>query len=296
MSGLEEVQLSKIFVGKLNVRKKVGNVSELVKSIQERGILEPLLVRPSGDRYEVVAGTRRFEAARALGLESIPVIIRELSDDEAIVISLIENLQRNEIQPEEEYDALMFLMHLKPNLYGTEEQLAKAISKSREHIGSVIRAVAVVRGLRKEGRTRFEVKQAPAPEERKEGRALPIVHASMLSTAEKAPTVQALPKEERKEKLVKLAQTIAPLPQGEAKQTIQHFIMNPRRAIQKIKEEALYSHPIKLEISLEPKVANRLANAAEERRMTMERLVPIIIEEWLNKVEYMKLDRRHHIH
>ena len=75
------VELSKLFVGKTNVRKSPGDVGDLVDSIREKGILEPVLVRPIGGRYERVVGSRRFEAAKIAGLKKVTSIVRPMTDE-----------------------------------------------------------------------------------------------------------------------------------------------------------------------------------------------------------------------
>src|SRR5436189_1856036 len=102
------------FACKMNVKKRPGDVIDLTRSIQEKGVLEPVLVRPVGYRYELVIGSRRLEAAKAAGLKRIPAVVRKMSDEEAIIVSLIENIQRRDLEPEEEYDGLMTLSKLNP--------------------------------------------------------------------------------------------------------------------------------------------------------------------------------------
>ncbi|TLY15150.1 MAG: ParB/RepB/Spo0J family partition protein, partial [Thaumarchaeota archaeon] len=166
-SELLQIETSRVFVGKLNVRRRPGDVIDLTRSIQEKGVLEPVLVRPVGYRYELVIGSRRLEAAKAAGLKRIPAVVRKTSDEESIIVSLIENIQRRDLEPEEEYDGLMTLSKLNPKFYGTPEQLAKAIGKSRRYVEDHINAVETVRGLRRETRAEVTVKSAPTPEERK---------------------------------------------------------------------------------------------------------------------------------
>ncbi|MGA3109982.1 MAG: ParB/RepB/Spo0J family partition protein, partial [Candidatus Bathyarchaeia archaeon] len=97
MAVLSELETNKLFVGDSNVRKSVGDITELKLSIEEKGILEPLLVRPLKNRFEIVVGSRRYEAAKALGLRKVPAIIRPMSDTEALSLSLVENIQRNDL-------------------------------------------------------------------------------------------------------------------------------------------------------------------------------------------------------
>ena len=280
-----QIELSKLYVGKANVRKNPGDVRELAESIREKGVLEPVLVRPVGARYELVIGSRRFAAAKEVGVKKIPAVVREMDDEEAIVASLIENIQRRDIEPEEEYDALMELRRLNPKSYGSAEQIAKALGKSRKYVEDRISAVEVVRSLRKEAKADIEVKQAPRPEERREG-VLPVKHATFLYKAQEAPTVQELPRKEQFKKLTQLAHTIAELPRPEAETVVSHFVMAPQRPMEKIAKEAVSLHTVKLEIVLDPRVADALRKAAEDRGATMEAIAALALHSWLRQQGY----------
>ncbi|PZV04743.1 MAG: chromosome partitioning protein ParB [Leptolyngbya sp.] len=84
--------------------------AQLVKSVKEHGILEPLLVRPSGSNYELVAGERRYRAAQDIGLQEVPVVIRDFDDRQALQVALIENLQREDLNPIEETEGILELL------------------------------------------------------------------------------------------------------------------------------------------------------------------------------------------
>jgi len=84
--------------------------AQLVKSVKEHGILEPLLVRPSGSNYELVAGERRYRAAQEIGLQEVPVVIRDFDDRQALQVALIENLQREDLNPIEETEGILELL------------------------------------------------------------------------------------------------------------------------------------------------------------------------------------------
>lgn len=280
-----QVELSKLFVGKTNVRKSPGDVKDLAESIREKGVLEPVLARPVGTKYELIVGSRRFAAAKEAGLKKIPAVIREMDDEEAIVVSLVENIQRREIEPEEEYDGLMALRRLNPKSYGSAEQMAKALGKSRRYVEDRINAVEVVRTLRKEVKADIEVKQAPKPQERREG-VLPVKHATFLHRAQEAPSVQELPKREQLKKLTELAHTIAELPRPEAANVVDHFVMTPERPVEKIVKEAALLHTVKLEVVLDPRVADALRKAAEDRGTTMEAIAALALHSWLRQQGY----------
>jgi ParB family chromosome partitioning protein len=279
------VELSKIFVGKTNVRKTPGDVGDLVESVRQKGILEPVLARPVGGRYELVVGSRRLEAAKIAGLKKIPAIVRPMTDEEAIIVSLVENIQRRDIEPEEEYDAIVALRKANPRIYGSSEQVAKALGKSRRYVDDRISAVEAIRNIRKEAKATITVKQAPLQKERKEG-VLPVKHATFLHRAEEAPTVQELPKRARATQLKELAETIAPLPTPEAESVVSHFVMAPRRPVEDIRKEVSYLHAVKLEILLDPRVADGLRRAAEERNTTMEAVASLAIHSWLRQQRY----------
>ncbi|MBM6774451.1 ParB/RepB/Spo0J family partition protein [Olsenella profusa] len=130
--------LSKIRPNKGQPRKtfKADDLAELTDSIKQNGILQPLLVRKQGDYYEIVAGERRYQAAKAAGLDEVPVIIREISDEDVFKLALIENLQRSDLTPLEEAQGYRQLIKEKGL---TQEELAKALSKSRSTITNTLR-------------------------------------------------------------------------------------------------------------------------------------------------------------
>ena len=111
-------------------------LNELADSIRQNGVLQPILVRKVGDKYEIVAGERRYQAAVLAELEEIPVIIREISDKEVFQLALIENLQRADLNPIEEAQGYSKL--IRDNGL-TQEQLGKILSKSRSSIANTLR-------------------------------------------------------------------------------------------------------------------------------------------------------------
>ena len=112
-------------------RQVMGDLSELIASIGEKGIIEPLVVRQRGERYQIVAGERRYQAAVQIGLRELPVVVRDVDDTEVIELALIENLQRKDLTPFEEAEAL----HGLADRCGyTHEDLARRLGKSRTSI------------------------------------------------------------------------------------------------------------------------------------------------------------------
>lgn len=115
-------------------------LEELAESILSVGILQPLLVKQKGGRYQIVAGERRFRAARLAGLKTVPVIVRDYTKKEQLEAALIENLQRQDLNPIEEAQALKEL--LDNNNY-TQETLAKRIGRSRPAVANILRLLTL---------------------------------------------------------------------------------------------------------------------------------------------------------
>jgi ParB family chromosome partitioning protein len=112
-------------------RQVMGDLSELMASIAEKGIIEPLVVRQRGGRYQIIAGERRYQAAVQVGLRELPVVIRDVDDSEIIELALIENIQRKDLGAFEEAEAMEALS--KRCAY-THEELARRLGKSRTSI------------------------------------------------------------------------------------------------------------------------------------------------------------------
>ena len=112
-------------------RQVIGDLSELMASISEKGIIEPLIVRQRRGRFQIVAGERRYQAAVQIGIQEVPVVIRDVDDGELIEIALIENIQRKDLTPFEEAEALQSLAD---RFSYTHEELARRLGKSRTSI------------------------------------------------------------------------------------------------------------------------------------------------------------------
>lgn len=132
------LKISQIVPNKDQPRKlfKEAELSELSDSIKQNGILQPLLVRKKGTKYEIVAGERRYQAAKLAGLEEVPVIIKDISDAEVFKLALIENLQRADLSPLEEARGYKQLIKERSL---TQDEVAKLVSKSRSAVTNTLR-------------------------------------------------------------------------------------------------------------------------------------------------------------
>ncbi|MDD5194143.1 MAG: ParB/RepB/Spo0J family partition protein [Candidatus Omnitrophica bacterium] len=131
--------LSKIHPGKYQPRKEIEqqDLEELCQSIKEKGFIQPIVVRKVGpEDYEIVAGGRRYEAAKSLGLNEIPTIVKELDDKDAFIVAIVENLQRKDLNPMEEAEAFA---RLSDEFEFTQDDIAKFISKDKTTIVNTLR-------------------------------------------------------------------------------------------------------------------------------------------------------------
>jgi ParB family chromosome partitioning protein len=120
-------------------------LAELAASIRESGIVQPILVRPRGGRYQIVAGERRFRAAQAAGLATVPVTVREVADDHLLEIALVENIQREELNPIEEAQAFH---RLQDEFHLTQEDIARRVGRDRSTVANTLRLLRLPRELR----------------------------------------------------------------------------------------------------------------------------------------------------
>lgn len=150
----KSVRLTEIEPNRGQPRKNFSeeSIAALADSIQQYGILQPILVRPVGSSYQIVAGERRWRAARMLGLDEVPVIIKELSDLETMQIALIENLQRENLNPIEEAMGYRDLMEQ----FGmTQESVAKTVGRSRSAVANALRLLQLsteIQGMLEKGK------------------------------------------------------------------------------------------------------------------------------------------------
>ncbi len=135
---VDEIPVKKIIPNEAQPRRRFDpdKIADLAESIRTKGLLQPIVVRTAGDRYQIVAGERRFLAAKQAGLERIPVVVREVPDDEMLQWALIENLQRADLDPVEEAEAFRVL--IEDNRF-THEQISVLVGRERSSITNSLR-------------------------------------------------------------------------------------------------------------------------------------------------------------
>ena len=140
---LQHLPLEQIQRGKYQPRRDMdpAALEELAQSIKSQGVMQPIVVRPvRADRYEIIAGERRWRASQLAGLERIPALVREVPDEAAIAMALIENIQREDLNPVEE---ALALQRLQQEFQLTQQQVADAVGKSRVTISNLLRLIGL---------------------------------------------------------------------------------------------------------------------------------------------------------
>jgi ParB family chromosome partitioning protein len=143
VSGINHVPVARLQPGQFQPRTYFdeGALTELAESIQKNGIMQPIVVRPiQGNKLEIVAGERRWRASKLAGLETVPVIIREISNKQALELALVENIQRKDLTPLEEAYGYQKLIE---EFDYTQEELASTVGKSRSHIANLLRLLSL---------------------------------------------------------------------------------------------------------------------------------------------------------
>ena len=140
--GVQELDIHLIDTNAGQPRKDFDQekLQELADSIRQHGVVQPILLRQNGERYVIVAGERRFRAARLAGLEKVPAIVKDLDEAQVMEVALIENLQREDLNPIEEAAAIRFLMQ-QHDL--TQEEVSRRLSKSRPAIANSLRLLSL---------------------------------------------------------------------------------------------------------------------------------------------------------
>jgi ParB family chromosome partitioning protein len=147
-SGLT-VEVQRITANPLQPRRVFdeAKLDELAISIRDQGVIQPLIVRRNGDGYELIAGERRLRAAMKAGLKEVPVVVREASDNDSLQLALIENLQREDLNPIEEAEAYR---RLHEEFHLTQEEVAEKVGKSRPAVANSMRLLLLPKEMQQE--------------------------------------------------------------------------------------------------------------------------------------------------
>lgn len=224
VEAFREIDIKQIRPSRLNPRLQVNieRLNELAISIREVGLLEPIIVRPVDGEFEVVVGERRYRASQQAGLEKIPAVVREYTDDQVVQLNLIENVQREELSAIEKGEVCKYLLEQCSDKYPTQKAIAEKIGVSSEAISTWMRTVEVVP---KEAQ-KYIAPSAISGE-------VPQGKIDYQTAAKVGRSIQD--PEKRVEVIRKLAEKR--LPAKDRNQVIEKIVLEPERPIEEVIEE-----------------------------------------------------------
>ena len=283
---LRNIKLDKLFFGELNERLEPGNLEGLSRSIKQVGVLEPLLVRPVGDRYEIIAGGRRYRGAADAGLQSVPCQIKELDDVQALQASFQENEERKSASPLE-YGLLCWKL---ANRTESLKEVADLLGKTQAWVESRINAYELYR------KANVLAKEKTFNGERSSGDSLSppaigLVDANMIMQAVTSRPVNrylaqtsGTVEEERTRLVRELSGAFPKLGPRQKRKLVSEFKRNPRQPIHDLTQRIIEEPPgIKISLSFNSEISARLSRMLERKG---ERL-----EQWLRHVAVEELEK-----
>lgn len=234
---MPDIELKKIQPNRLNPRlefSKVG-LDELADSIKHVGVLEPIIVRPRGDQYEVVVGERRYRSAQQAGLSRVPVIIKDYTDDEVIAINLIENIHREDLSHVEKGKCCVELLAKFPDKFSSKGQLARTLGVDNSAVGSWIQAAQIVPKA---------VQAMIAPAEPTSGR----IPKGKISGDMAVTIARQVKGEERQSELAREL-TRRGIPKTQARKVISEVARQPEKPVREIFQRTVEEAPVLLPFS-----------------------------------------------
>ena len=274
--GQKELAIELLVVSKWNIRRSANiDVTELADSIERLGVLQPIIVRPAGRNYEIVAGNLRLKAAKIAGLKSVPAIIKKLNDEEAFVESAVENIQRHTLSPEDE-----------ANVYATAYKLFKSQQKVAELFG--VSETGVSQQL--EAARLVEVIRESRP---------PHAEVGLPRDTTKVEYISRMAKdlfEDEPKKQVELFESLKDKSRDEVRRAATHIRakaeMEPqkfeRTPIKEIVKEVFKAVNVDVSVTFDTDVSKAIIKVAEERDISWEEVVKIAVEQWLKDGGYLR--------
>jgi len=266
----KEIPLKQLVLDENNVRQKgAPDLRDLEDSIEAHGILEPLIVRPKGkDRYGVVVGGRRFEAAKAVGMKVVPCIVKSLTDEEAVIDSLIENVQRGDLDPQDEAEAVVKLF----KIYRARAKVGQALGKSETWVQERLDAAGLIETV-SHARPRAPVE-------------IPRDMSKVSDIARVAEKVYTKPEEK-----ARLLDVLGERPREDVRRVLTVIKESAERgkplAPEKAVEKALKAVNVNVTVQFDSRVSRAIIKAAEGRDLSWEDVVRLGTELWLEKEGFL---------
>ena len=269
-SSVLEVPIGQLVISPYNARKYRGGFSELADSIRDNGIVQPLVVRPAGDKYEIVIGSRRYEAAKSIGVQKVPVVVKELSDADALAQSLVENIHKENLTKDEEIEAVSKLYDIfkKMKVKSPQETIGKILGKSQVWVAERLTAKKVIK--------KFNDKIY-----------LPADKIEVSKVVEIGRVAESIfPKEI--EKQAEFFEATQKLPRKQVRQVIKEIKTAPDLSIEEAIKKVREAKPLVLTVEFSPSVAEALSKAAQEKNASPEQIVRTAVQTWLKSQGYLR--------
>jgi ParB/RepB/Spo0J family partition protein len=277
--GQREIALRDLVPDPSNVRKRTTVVGELEQSIKQYGVLEPIVVRPQGAKFAVVIGGRRVAASRALGLASVPAIIKELTDEEALIQSAVENIQRETLDPEDELAIVEKIRAIYPDV----GKVASILDRPRSWVEDRI----TIRSFQADLKDASGLTRGPKPKEIRIPRDMKKV-ASIVRVAEKVyreqPAKRAALVEELKDKPRETVQRVTKHLREIDEDAIEAAASKP---VKEVINKALNVERLPVELEFSTRLSQGLKRAATARNVAVEDIVEIAVEDWLRRNKFL---------
>ena len=283
---IKNVKLDRLFFGELNERLEPGDLEGLSRSIRQVGVLEPILVRPVGERFEIIAGGRRFRAASVAGLQSVPCQIKELDDVQALQASFQENEERKSASPLE-YGLLCWKL---ANRSESLKEVADLLGKTQAWVESRINAYELYRRAHVLAKEKtFNGGQSPG--DTSAPPSLGLVDANMIMQAVTSrPVNRYLAQtggtidDERTRLLKELSDSFPKLGPRQKRKLVSEFKRNPKGSIHLLTQKIIEEPPgVKVSISFNAEISARLTRMLDRKG---ERL-----EQWIRRIAVEELER-----
>ena len=275
----KDIPLNQLAIDSMNVRQHPYPLGDLENSIEKHGILDPLLVRPQGkSRFNVVCGSMRFRVAQTLDMKIAPCVIRELSDEEALVLSLTENIQRGNLSLDEEADGVAKLYEIS----GSQREVAEAIGKSQKWVQDHLASKGII--------DVFKEVYKPADEH--------ATQTSLPRDITKVSSIASMAKSlfpEKKEKQAELFDVLKDKDRREVRRASTYLrakveeepTVFEKKAVREVVEDAFKVVNVQVSVRFASKVSHGLIRCAEDRGISWEDVVDIAVEQWLKREGYL---------
>lgn len=283
---IANVRLDKLFFGELNERLEPGDLEGLAASIKAVGVLEPLVVRPVGDRYEIIAGGRRYRAASMASLSSVPCQIKEVNDLEALQISFQENEERKSASPLE-YGLLCWKL---ANRIGDLKEVAARLGKHENWVSTRINAYELWRKANVQTENKSPALQS---ESRGSSNSIGIVDSNMIMEAVTSRPVNRYvaqtggDKEEIRTTFIRgLSEAFPKLDPYQKRKLISEFKKNPKEQIRSLTDKVLAEKKgIKMSLSFNTEISIRIGKILSEREMKPEDWIRELVRNEISKYD-----------